>query len=150
MCGPCAAYADKAVTILEELWAVYPAKKHGGSEAEREAWREDAKELLSCLQARARQPKQEALVIASMIKGAKITGHTPPELVHYVVKEGDPVPPRAPTVRERNSSGTSRPTSVKAFFTAATVGPNTALRFSRDQAFEPTMVSSEPWKRGMT
>jgi predicted phage terminase large subunit-like protein len=100
MCGPCAAYADKAVTILEEVWAAYPAKKHGGSEAEREAWRESTKELLSCLPARARQPKQEALVIASMIKGAKITGHTPPELVHYVVKEGDPVPPRAPTVRE--------------------------------------------------
>ena len=39
---------------------------------------------------------------------------------------------------------------MKAFFTAATVGPNTALQFSRDHVFERSMLSSEPWKRGIT
>jgi len=57
---------------------------------------------------------------------------------------------RAPGVRARNSSGASRPASVKAFFTAATLGPKMPLRLSLAHWFELTIVSSEPWKRGIT
>jgi hypothetical protein len=56
-----------------------------------------------------------------------------------------------PIVRARiASSGTSAPWSVKARFTASTVGPNTCLRFSRAQVLEAAIGSSEDWKTGIT
>ena len=58
---------------------------------------------------------------------------------------------RAPRVRARiSSSGAARPKSVKARRTASTVEPNTCLRFSRAQVLEPAIVSSDPWKCGIT
>ena len=51
-----------------------------------------------------------------------------------------PATSRAPGVRARNSSGASRPASVKAFFTAATLGPKMPLRFSLAHWFELRIV----------